>query len=188
MSHLDRFWSVISKYVCVCEAPSPVLRIPRIIMYNTAPEPERDETDPLQNHDNINYNNEPLATFNNTTAATGDVNYNYFNSSSPSTFQQASGNFASFGGGGGGAPFDNVDISRGPSKFSSGTPFETVHEYFSVSNKVQTGEKNLIFIYYNSYLSLPSYRNSKCSWIPLRHMCRSVGSFLASPCLPSFFE
>ena len=33
--------------------------------------------------------------------------------------------------------FSNIDISKGPNgKFSSGTPFETVHGFVSVSNKV----------------------------------------------------
>ena len=36
--------------------------------------------------------------------------------------------------------FDNVDISRNNQKFSGGTPFETVHEYVSVSNKVRKSE------------------------------------------------
>lgn len=33
--------------------------------------------------------------------------------------------------------FDNIDISRNGNRFSSGTPFETVHEFVSVSNKVK---------------------------------------------------
>lgn len=33
--------------------------------------------------------------------------------------------------------FDNVDISRNGNRFSSGTPFETVQEFVSVSNKVR---------------------------------------------------
>lgn len=35
--------------------------------------------------------------------------------------------------------FDNVDISRSGNgnRFSSGTPFETVHEFVSVNNKVK---------------------------------------------------
>lgn len=35
-----------------------------------------------------------------------------------------------------GGAFDNIDISRNNSKFSGGTPFETVHEFVSVSNRV----------------------------------------------------
>lgn len=33
--------------------------------------------------------------------------------------------------------FDNVDMSRNGNRFSSGTPFETVQEFVSVSNKVK---------------------------------------------------
>lgn len=33
--------------------------------------------------------------------------------------------------------FDNIDISKNNQKFSGGTPFETVHEFVSVSNKVR---------------------------------------------------
>lgn len=35
-----------------------------------------------------------------------------------------------------GGAFDNVDISRAGKRLSGGTPFETVHEFVSVSNKV----------------------------------------------------
>ena len=45
--------------------------------------------------------------------------------------------------------FDNVDISRN-NRFSGGTPFETVHEFVSVSNKVSNIKMKLG--YYNYYL------------------------------------
>ncbi len=48
--------------------------------------------------------------------------------------------YAFSGSAGSNVAFDNVDISRSNSnRFSGGTPFETVHEFVSVSNKVRRG-------------------------------------------------
>ena len=52
-----------------------------------------------------------------------------------STGQMAGGPSSS--GFGASSAFDNIDMSRNGNRFSSGTPFETVQEFVSVSNKVK---------------------------------------------------
>lgn len=79
-----------------------------------------------------------------TAGAAGYPTTSTSNYSSTST-SAAQTQFNQFGSTASGA-FDNVDISRNnqqQQKFSSGTPFETVHEYFSVSNKVK--KRNFTF-------------------------------------------
>jgi hypothetical protein len=73
--------------------------------------------------------------------------------------------------------FDNVDISRSNNqKFSGGTPFETVHEFVSISNKVRRRRRRrrrmniFIFIFYFILsIIILYYRNSKTFWI-LQHL------------------
>ena len=68
------------------------------------------------------------------TASSGVTSqFNQYGQSAPSTAPAPFGQSAS-------GAFDNVDISRNNQKFSGGTPFETVHEYVSVSNKVRKSE------------------------------------------------
>lgn len=76
--------------------------------------------------------------------------------------------------GGGMAAFDNIDISRGGQKFSGGTPFETVHEFVSVSNKV-TSRIIIIVILNISFFLLFIFRNFKTFWIPLLLILDHVG-------------
>lgn len=89
-----------------------------------------------------------------------------------------------------GNAFDNVDISRGSGRLSGSTPFGTVHEFVSVSNKVKNS------FYFKYYLKRP-LRNSKISWILLHHTRDRVGSFSASlssfssfvwPCTKAFMS
>lgn len=79
--------------------------------------------------------------------------------------------------------FDNVDISRGGggnfNKFSGGTPFETVQEFVSVSNKVTC----LMVLFYHSHTC---FRNFKIFWILLLLTLDHVGLSLPSYYLYSF--
>lgn len=76
--------------------------------------------------------------------------------------------------GGGMTAFDNIDISRGGPKFSGGTPFETVHEFVSVSNKV-TSSIIMIVILNISFFCLVFFRNFKTFWILLLLILDHVG-------------
>lgn len=67
------------------------------------------------------------------TASTSTTSQSQFNQFNHSASTGSATNAAPFSTGG---AFDNIDISRNNSKFSSGTPFETVHEFVSVSNRV----------------------------------------------------
>lgn len=73
--------------------------------------------------------------------------------------------------------FDNIDISRNGNRFSSGTPFETVHEFVSVSNKVKNREREREreIIYDISYTIYYTTRNFKTFWILLLHILDHVG-------------
>ena len=57
-------------------------------------------------------------------------------SGTPSGIPSTGGGASSSAAFSGSNAFDNIDISRNGNRFSSGTPFETVHEFVSVSNKV----------------------------------------------------
>lgn len=84
-----------------------------------------------------------------TAAATGTPSQ--FNQFSHSASAGSTANAAAFTTG---SAFDNIDISRNNSKFSSGTPFETVHEFVSVSNRVkQPFLKNIIILHL--FLEIP---------------------------------
>ena len=67
-------------------------------------------------------------------------------STGPMTGANLTGSQSAAGGFSASNAFDNIDISRNGNRFSSGTPFETVQEFVSVSNKVKLGETKFILM------------------------------------------
>lgn len=86
---------------------------------------------PNTNYNNINYNAQSQAYNEYSTAATAPGYSNQIPNFTSNPHAQKPQKFSNIN------SFDNVEISKGPNgKFSSGTPFETVHGFVSVSNKV----------------------------------------------------
>ena len=122
----------------------PLALLHSLIMYNPhAQEDEKEKMFPGNsngNEYNFNYN---AAEYSNTAGTEGFSLYGQQQQQPVQGQQQYSTGFPSSTNNPATAPFsnsntfDNIDISRNGNRFSSGTPFETVHEFVSVSNKVK---------------------------------------------------